>query len=75
MKYENVKSLVLLVLVATSGVLTWSLVDISSRNIEFNENRYVHEVSISEQENAVNLLKPSRVLFHLNEKHYGTVRG
>jgi regulatory protein YycH of two-component signal transduction system YycFG len=73
MKYENVKSLVLLLLVAISGVLTLSLWTYKPK-YEFRENRYVHEVSISEQENAVNLLKPSRVLFHLKEKHYGTVR-
>ena len=73
MKYENIKSFVLVVLVAASGVLTWSLWTYQPK-YEFNDERYVHEVSISDQEHAVNLLKPSRVLFHLHGKDYGTVR-
>lgn len=73
MKYENVKSIMLVVLVAVSCVLTWSLWAYKPK-YEFIDKKYVHEVSISDQEEPANLIKPTRILFHLNGGHYGTVR-
>ncbi|MBS4207135.1 two-component system activity regulator YycH [Bacillus sp. FJAT-50079] len=72
MKYENVKSLVLFLLVAASGVLTWSLWTYQPKYDVVN-NKYVHEVSVSEQRDATDLIKPIRVLFHIDDLHYGTV--
>lgn len=71
MTYENIKSLVLLLLVLASGALTWSLWTYQPQ-LDFPDKKYVHEVSISDQEEPVDLIKPTRILFHIDEIHYGT---
>ncbi len=72
MKYETVKSLILAVLVITSVVLTWNLWTYQPK-YEFIDKKIMHEVSISDPKEATELIRPIRVLFHMNGQHYGTV--
>ncbi|HEY4553273.1 MAG TPA: two-component system activity regulator YycH [Bacillaceae bacterium] len=71
MKYENVKSLVLFLLVAASGALTWTLWTYQPKYDVFPDK--YHEVSISNQQEPMNLIKPARILYHVDGVHYGTV--
>lgn len=72
MKYETIKSLILTVLVVTSVVLTWNLWTHQPK-YEFIDKKIMHEVSISEPKEGTELIKPMRVLFHMDGQHYGTV--
>ncbi|CAM4197993.1 YycH family regulatory protein [Lederbergia lenta] len=73
MRYETIKSVVLLLLVVASAALTWSLWTYQPQ-LESSDKKNVHEVSISNQEEPDGLIKPNRVLFHLDNVHYGTVK-
>ena len=71
MKYENLKSIVLTLLVLTSGVLTWSIWTYQPK--EEKALVQVHKVTVSEQEDTVELIKPLRIIYHSEDAHYGTV--
>ncbi|MCR2822731.1 YycH family regulatory protein [Lederbergia panacisoli] len=78
MKYETVKSIVLATLVALSAFLTWNLWTYKPK-YELNDTKYVHEMSVvdnreASQREASQIIKPLQVLFHIDEKHFGTVR-
>ena len=73
MKYESVKSILLSILVATSAILTWSLWTYQPK-YPVIDKKYMnmHEVSIAKQVDTADLIKPNKVLFHVNGLHYGT---
>ncbi|MFS0646059.1 YycH family regulatory protein [Siminovitchia sp. 179-K 8D1 HS] len=71
MNYENMKSVLLFFLVITSGILTWNLWTYQPK-YEFNDEKHVHEVSISDPKDVADLIKPVGVLFHFGKDHYGT---
>lgn len=71
MNYENMKSVLLFFLVVTSGVLTWNLWTYQPK-YELNDEKHVHEVSISDPKDVADLIKPVGVLFHFAKDHYGT---
>lgn len=72
MRYENIKSIILTILVVTSVVITWSLWTYQP-NYETMENaNYVQEVALSEQKEINNIVKPDTVLYHHKDVHYGT---
>ncbi|MBS4204309.1 YycH family regulatory protein [Lederbergia citrea] len=72
MNYEALKSIMLLLLVAASGILTWSLWTYQPK-YEYDDKKYVHEISIADQVDAVSVIKPTRVLVHMDDSHFGTV--
>ncbi|KMY55890.1 MULTISPECIES: YycH family regulatory protein [Bacillaceae] len=74
MKYENLKSIGLALLVAISIILTLSIWNYQP-NYETIKRDNIHEVSsISETKEASHLIKPSKVLFHKEDEHYGSTR-
>lgn len=73
MKYENIKNLILTILVVISGVLTWSIWTYQP-HYDTIQSELVHEVSISDQKDISVLIKPMKVLYHQTENHYGTVK-
>jgi regulatory protein YycH of two-component signal transduction system YycFG len=72
-KYEQLKSALLIFLVITSGLLTWNLWTYQPK-YEFNDKKNVHDVSISDPKDVADLIKPVKVLLHLGEGHFGTAR-
>lgn len=71
MNYEHIKSVVLVVLVFTSILLTLSIWNYQP-HLETIEDDYVHEVFIGETREVADLIKPSKVLFHDGDRHFGT---
>ncbi|WP_203364006.1 two-component system activity regulator YycH [Bacillus sp. REN10] len=71
MNYEQIKNVVLVVLVCTSIMLTLSIWNYKP-NLETIEDDYIHEVSIGETREAVDLIKPTKLLFHDEDQHFGT---
>ncbi|MBS4196467.1 YycH family regulatory protein [Lederbergia citri] len=72
MRYETVKSIALTVLVALSIFLTWSLWTYKPK-YEFPDTKYVHKISIADQKDAAQLIKPIKVLFDIDDEVFGTV--
>lgn len=72
MKYENAKSILLILLVIASVFLTWNLWTYQPKD-DFNDTKNMHDVSISDQEEPIDLIKPMRFLYHVDDVHYGTV--
>ena len=71
MKYETLKSVVLALLVLTSGVLTWSIWTYQPKEENYFEQ--MHKVTVSEQNETPDLIKPLRVLYNTENANYGTV--
>ncbi|WP_338752383.1 YycH family regulatory protein [Bacillus sp. FJAT-52991] len=71
MNYEHIKNIVLVALVFTSILLTLSIWNYQP-SLETIEDDYIHEVSIGETREAVDLIKPSKVLYHDGDRHFGT---
>ncbi|HZG73072.1 MAG TPA: two-component system activity regulator YycH, partial [Chondromyces sp.] len=71
MNYEKIKSVLLAVLVVTSVFLTWNIWNYQA-DYETIDNNYIHEIAISENRDAVSLIKPYKIIFHQNNNHYGT---
>ncbi|HEY9577166.1 MAG TPA: two-component system activity regulator YycH [Pseudobacillus sp.] len=74
MNYEKIKSIGLALLVAISIILTLSIWNYQP-NYETIKRDNIHEVSsISETKEASHLVKPSKVLFHKEDEHFGSTR-
>jgi regulatory protein YycH of two-component signal transduction system YycFG len=72
MTYENIKSVILTLLVFGSAFLTWNLWTYQP-NYETMENaNYVQEVSIGEKREIKSIIKPDQMIFHYQDTHYGT---
>ncbi|MGG1481982.1 two-component system activity regulator YycH [Bacillus smithii] len=71
-KYENIKSVILAVLVVASAILTWNIWTYQP-DYETINNHYLYEVEISENRDASSLIKPVKIIFHKEGAHYGTV--
>lgn len=72
MRYETIKSVLLVFLVVTSGVLTWTLWTFQP-TYELNDKKHVHEVSISDPKDIGDVIRPVKLLFHSRSGHYGIV--
>ena len=73
MRYENIKSGILTVLVLISILLTWNLWTYQPKLDMLEENsNYVAGVTVSEKQEVQKIVKPDQVLFHIKEQHYGT---
>ncbi|MEH7123476.1 two-component system activity regulator YycH [Bacillus sp. JJ1532] len=73
MTYENIKSLILVILVCFSVLLTWSIWTYQPNLETMKKTKTVQEVAISEKKDAEEIVKPDRVIYHYTkEKHFGT---
>ncbi|MCM3243758.1 two-component system activity regulator YycH [Cytobacillus firmus] len=75
MSYENIKTIILTILVVTSALLTWNLwtYQPNFERIE-KESNTVQEVTIAEKKEVNQIVRPDTLLFHLGEKKtFGTV--
>lgn len=72
MRYETIKSVLLVFLVITSGVLTWNLWTFHPK-YEFNDEKHVHEVSISDPKDIADVIRPVKLLLHTDSGHFGIV--
>lgn len=72
MRYETFKSMLLVFLIITSGVLTWNLWTFHPK-YEVSDEKHVHEVSISDPKDIGDVIRPVKLLLHLESGHYGIV--
>lgn len=73
MKYETIKSFVLLILVIFSILLTYLLWTYQPNYDTLKENgKTVEEVSLGETKELSNIVRPERLYLHQGGKHYGT---
>ncbi|MBP2242656.1 regulatory protein YycH of two-component signal transduction system YycFG [Cytobacillus eiseniae] len=75
MTYENIKSAILIILVCSSVLLTWSIWTYQP-NVEVmdKQNNTVEKVAISDKKEVEEIVKPERIYYHQDkERHFGTV--
>ncbi|MHC0039349.1 YycH family regulatory protein [Pseudoneobacillus sp. C159] len=72
MTYENMKSLILTILVLGSFYFTWNLWTYQPKYETIEKSHYVEEVSIGEKREMKKIIKPDIALFHMGERHFGT---
>jgi regulatory protein YycH of two-component signal transduction system YycFG len=72
MKYENIKSIILGILVLNSLVLTWNLWTYQPNYERLENTNYVQEVTFGEQLEWDRILKPETILYHFKDFHTGT---
>lgn len=73
MRYENIKSGILIVLVMVSILLTWNLWTYQPNYETMKSNDYVKEVSLSEKQEVQKIVRPDQLLYHFKGKHYGKI--
>lgn len=75
MNYEKIKSAILALLVLISLVFTWGIWNYkpSYETITDSSDTIVTEVEIGQQRKISSLLKPAKIVAHLQDQHYGTV--
>ncbi|WP_066071937.1 YycH family regulatory protein [Neobacillus soli] len=72
MRYENIKSAILTILVLVSILLTWNLWTYQPNYDTMEKSKTVKEVALSEKQEVQKIVRPDRVLFHVKGAHYGT---
>ncbi|WP_313805173.1 two-component system activity regulator YycH [Cytobacillus sp.] len=74
MTYENIKSVILVILVCFSILLTWSIWTYQPNLEVMQKQNTVEKVAISDKKEVGEIVKPDRIFYHLDkEKHFGTV--
>ncbi|MBS4189860.1 hypothetical protein KHA94_06540 [Bacillus sp. FJAT-49705] len=74
MTYENIKSLILVILVGFSVLLTWSIWTYQPNYEIMEKAKTVQEVEISAPKDAKEIIKPDRIYYHYDkDRHYGTI--
>ncbi|WP_147536014.1 YycH family regulatory protein [Bacillus marasmi] len=72
MTYENIKSVILTILVITSVVLTWNLWTYQPRYATMENTNTVQEVILSEAKEVEEIIQPNKIIYHLKDSHFGT---
>lgn len=75
MSKEAIKTIILTLLVSLSAYLTWNIWTFSPNIKPFNEDEkdfIQNEVAIKNTQMIENIIKPHQIMFHQNEKHYGS---
>lgn len=72
MRYENIKSAILGILVLVSIVLTWNLWTYQPNYETMQNSNYVAEVNVSEKQEVQKIVTPDQILYHIKGAHYGT---
>lgn len=71
MRYENIKSVILIILVLVSILLTWNLWTYQPNYDMMEKSNYVKEVTVSEKQEVQKIVRPDQILFHIKGQHYG----
>ncbi len=72
MRYEFIKSWILVLLVFFSILLTWNLWTYQPNYDTMKNSNTVAEVTVSEKQEVQKIIRPDQVLFHIKDEHYGT---
>ncbi len=73
MKYESIKTTILILLVLSSIVLTWSLWTYQPQYDHLGENDdLVAEVTTNITKDASEIIRPTKILYHIDGQHFGT---
>lgn len=70
--YENIKSIILGILIVASLLLTWNLWTYQPSYEELKNAKVVKDVSIGTEKKISDLIKANQVVFHLNNQYFGT---
>nr|WP_263324010.1 two-component system activity regulator YycH [Neobacillus sp. Marseille-Q6967] len=72
MKYENIKSTILTLLILVSIILTWNLWTYQPNFDMLESGNTVAEVTVKEKKGLQTIIQPDQVLFHKGNQHFGT---
>lgn len=72
MKYESIKSMILVVLILVSIIFTWNLWTYQPKFDLMDSSNYVKEVTLREKKELQRIIQPDQILFHVNDQHFGT---
>ncbi|PLR85745.1 YycH family regulatory protein [Bacillus sp. V33-4] len=72
MTYENIKTVILTILVLISGILTWNLWTFQPDFDTMDNSDYLNEVALTDHKEVSKIVKPDRIIYHVNESHFGT---
>lgn len=72
MKYESIKSMILVVLILVSIIFTWNLWTYQPKFDLMESSNYVKEVTLREKKELQRIIQPDQILFHVNDQHFGT---
>ncbi len=74
MKYESIKTTILIILVLSSIVLTWSLWTYQPeyKNLGESDDDLVAEVTTNITKDTSQIIKPTKILYHIDGHHFGT---
>jgi len=72
MRYENIKSGILTILVLVSLLLTWNLWTYQPNYDTMEKSKTVKEVNVREKQEVTKIVRPDQILFHVKDQHYGT---
>ncbi|MBB6445438.1 YycH family regulatory protein [Bacillus benzoevorans] len=70
--YENIKSIILGILIVTSLLLTWNLWTYQPSYEELPNSKVVKDVSLGPEKKISDIVRPNQVVFHLNNQYFGT---
>lgn len=73
MTYENIKSVILTILVSISAFLTWNLWTYQPTYETMKNTNIVQEVALSSRKSMSTIVKPDKIYQHIRGKHYGTI--
>ncbi|HLU23662.1 MAG TPA: two-component system activity regulator YycH [Bacillaceae bacterium] len=73
MKFETIKSILLVVLVTISIFLTWSTWKYKP-DLDVSDKPQTHQMQIAELREPAELIMPIRLLYHIDGEHYGSVK-
>lgn len=71
-RYEQIKSIILTILVLASLFFSWSLWTYQSNYETMEKSNYIKEVSINKKQDTIDIIKPDKVMYHHENAHYGT---
>ncbi|MDR4890471.1 two-component system activity regulator YycH [Fredinandcohnia sp. QZ13] len=72
MKYESIKTTILIILVLSSIVLTWTLWTYQPEYKAIEGDNLVQEVTENVKKETSLIIKPSKILYHIDGQHFGT---
>jgi regulatory protein YycH of two-component signal transduction system YycFG len=72
MRYENIKSAMLTILVLLSAIMTWNLWTYQPNHEMLKQSNYVQEVEIGAKKDIKKIVRPDQMIYHVKEEHYGT---
>lgn len=73
MKYESIKTVVLVILVLSSIILTWSLWTYQPQYKDLvGTDDLVEDVTTNNPKETSKIIKPIKILYHIDGQHFGT---